>query len=112
VLTVMNPATVPESAKARDQFVDGRVEGGRLINGGGFGSHSRTTGPQRHLDAGSTVMLAWIALVADFHLDPVDLLSLVVLVDPLKFLDDVFTEPIGDFAVPTLDDNFHLASHG
>jgi hypothetical protein len=50
--------------------------------------------------------------VADFHLDPVDLLSLVVLVDPLKFLDDMFTEPIGDFAVPTLDDNFHLASRG
>jgi hypothetical protein len=41
----------------------------------------------------------------------VDLLPLVVFVDPLKFFNDVFAEPIGNFAVPTLDDNFHLASH-
>ena len=112
MLSVMDPPPVAQLAQSGYELVEGRIEGGGLINGGGFGSNRRPTRAERHLDACGTVVLARVSLVRDFDLDTVDLLALVVLVDALKLLDDVFSEPIRDFAVPALDDNFHVASRG
>jgi hypothetical protein len=112
VLSVVDPATVAQLAQSGYELVKGRIECRSLVHRGGFGSNRWSPGAKRHLDSRGTVVLTRVSFVGDLHLHSVDLPALVVLVDALKLLDDVFSEPIRDFAVPALDDNFHVASRG
>jgi hypothetical protein len=52
-------------------------------------------------------VLPRVLLVRDLDLDAVDLLALVVLLDPVQLLLDVLAEPVGDLAVAAVDDDFH-----
>jgi hypothetical protein len=107
---MVDATPIAELAKSGSQLVDGGVQCGRLVDCGSLGSHGRSAGTQRHLDSGSPVVLTRIGLVRYLDLNPLDLLTLLKFVNALEFFDDLLTEPIGDLAVPALDDNFHPAS--
>ena len=103
---VVDPAAVGGAAHLRGHLVEGQVERGHLVLGGGLGPDHRSLGERGQLDAYGAVVLARVALVLDLDLDPDD--PVVVLLEPGELLLDVTAEPVRQLAVTTRDHNFHV----
>ena len=68
-------------------LVQGQVQGGHLVLGGGLGPDHRALGERGQLDADGSVGLAGVALLLDLDLDPDD--AMVVLLQSGELLLDV-----------------------
>src|SRR5438105_374424 len=87
--------------------VDEQVEvvPGIRIVGGSLGADHGTTGTARDLDPVADRGQPRVAFLRYLHLEADDLA--IQLLELAQLLDDVLSEPLGDFGVTTLHDNVH-----
>src|SRR4029450_4222375 len=99
----MDPLAVGCLPQLGHQLVEGDVERGQLIFGGGFSPDHRSLVAEGDLYSAGLIVLSLVSFRRDFDVDPND--SAVELLKSSDFLLDVAAERVRHRAVPALDDN-------